>query len=118
MEMELNPLTLTFITALISSLASAIVASVVARIRTKRDKSQEEIDKEKEEMDALKLGMRALLWQEINNIFINAKENKGLTVEEKHNLENVYLAYHGLGGNGTGTHLYKEAMNNPIIPSD
>lgn len=113
--MQLSPLTLTFVTALISSLASALVASIVARIRTKTDKTQKEIDKEKEEMDALKLGMRAMLWQEINHIFTEAKNNKGLTVDERHNLENIYQAYHALGGNGTGTRLHDEAMNLPVI---
>ena len=113
--MQLSPLTLTFVTALISSLASALVASIVARIRTKSDKTQKEIDREKEEMKALKVGMRAMLWQEINHVYIEAKDNHGMTPDERRNLENIYEAYHGLGGNGTGTRLHDEAMNLPVI---
>jgi Na+-transporting NADH:ubiquinone oxidoreductase subunit NqrC len=111
----MNPLYVTFATALISSLASAIVASCVALIRSKSNKTQKQLDKERKEMDALKLGMRALLWEQLNEIYARAKQQNGLTVVERHNLTNIYEAYHALGGNGTGTRLHDEAMEFPVI---
>ena len=111
----MNPLYVTFATAIISSLASAIVASCVALVRSKSNKTLKQMEKEREEMDALKLGMRALLWEQLNEIFAKAKEQNGLSVEERHNLTNVYEAYHALGGNGTGTRLHDEAMNLPVL---
>ena len=111
----MNPLYVTFATAIISSLASAIVASCVALVRSKSNKTLKQMEKEREEMDALKLGMRALLWEQLNEIYAKAKAQNGLSVEERHNLTNVYEAYHALGGNGTGTRLHDEAMNLPVL---
>ena len=106
--MNLSPLTLTFVTAIISSLASALVASVVAS-------SKSRIKKEKQTMDALNAGMRALLWRELNDIHKEAVVKNGMTPDERHNLENVYEAYHTIGGNGTGTRIYDEAMKLPVL---
>ena len=106
--MNLSPLGLTFITAIISSLASALVASVVAS-------SKSRIKKEKQTMDALNAGMRALLWRELNDIHKEAIVDGGMTPDERHNLENVYDAYHTIGGNGTGTRIYDEAMKLPVL---
>lgn len=108
--MQLSPLTLTFITAIISSLASALVASIVAS-------SKSRIKKEKQTMDALNAGMRALLWRELNDIHKEALTDGGMTPDERHNLEQVYNAYHQIGGNGTGTRIYEEAMKLPVIQS-
>ena len=104
----MNPLTLTFVTAIISSFASALVASVVAS-------SKSRIKKEKQTMDALNAGMRALLWRELNDIHKEAVAQNGLSPDERHNLENVYNAYHTIGGNGTGTRIYDEAMKLPVL---
>lgn len=106
--MNLSPIGLTFITAIISSLASALVASVVAS-------SKSRIKKEKQTMDALNAGMRALLWRELNDIHKEAVAQNGLSPDERHNLENVYNAYHTIGGNGTGTRIYDEAMKLPVL---
>jgi hypothetical protein len=111
----MNPLFVTFITAVVSSIASAIIASIVALIRNKTSKNVKQLEKEQAEMDALKIGMRALLWQEINDIYMRGKHAGGLSVDQRHNLENVYAAYHGLGGNGTGTRLHDEAMELSVL---
>lgn len=104
----MNPFILTFITAIISSLASAIVASLIAS-------SKSRIKKEKQMMDALNTGMRALLWRELNDVYCEGIHDGGMTPDERHNLENVYNAYHQIGGNGTGTRIYDEAMKLPVI---
>lgn len=38
-----------------------------------------------------------------------------MTVDLAEEVEHVYIAYHGLGGNGTGTKLYEEIMVLPTI---
>ena len=38
-----------------------------------------------------------------------------MEVEERRHLENVYSAYHNIGGNGTGTRLYEESMHLPVL---
>lgn len=106
--MTLNPLTLTFVTAIVSSLASALVASIISNSKTR-------FKKERETMDALNAGMRALLWRELNDIHKEAIADGGMTPDERHNLENVYNAYHTIGGNGTGTRIFDEAMKLPVL---
>lgn len=106
--MELNPFLVTFVTAIISSLASALVASIIAS-------SKSRIKKEKEIMNALCSGLRALLWQQLNEIHKEAVFTNGLTPDERRNLDNIYEAYHEIGGNGTGTRIYEEAMKQPVL---
>lgn len=108
MDIELNPLTITFITTVVASLASALVASVIAS-------GTSHLKKGKTDYEALKCGMRALLWRELQIIHTQATEQKGLDVEERRHLESVYEAYHAIGGNGTGSRIYDEAMKMPVL---
>lgn len=93
----------TLITALISATVSVTVAFLFAFAK---DGFHDNAKRER----ALEVGMRALLWGELRDIAKSGREAGGLTVDEKHHLEDVYMAYHGIGGNGTGTNIYTEAM--------
>lgn len=98
----------TLITALISATVSVTVAFLFALAKdglnssTKRDRS-------------LELGMRALLWGELRDIYNNGVATGGLSPDERHHLEDVYNAYHGIGGNGTGTKIFNEAMELELL---
>lgn len=98
----------TLITALVSATVSVTVAFLFATLKdgvsnsSKRERS-------------LETGMRALLWRELKHIYNEGVEAGGLTPDERHHLEDVYTAYHGIGGNGTGTRLHNEAMELPLI---
>lgn len=93
----------TLITALISATVSVTVAFLFAFAK---DGFHDSAKRER----ALEVGMRALLWGELRDIYNEGKGAGGLTADEKHHLEDVYNAYHGIGGNGTGTHIFSEAM--------
>ena len=67
------------------------------------------------EASGMQEGMRALLWRELRNIHSDAVQRGGMEVEERRHLENVYSAYHNIGGNGTGTRLYEESMHLPVL---
>ena len=95
------------ISSFVAALVSAIVASVYTRAKTA---TQRQIEKQ----EAFQKGMRALLWGELKRVHADGKVENGLTTEDRHHLEEVYMAYHSLGGNGTGTHLHDEAMNFPV----
>lgn len=95
------------ITSTISSVTSAIVASLLTLSKAK-------VKKEQQLLKAFSQGIRALLWQELNNIHKYATKQQGLTPDERHNLENIYNAYHTLGGNGTGTKIYNEIEDLPV----
>ena len=61
---------------------------------------------------ALTHGMRVLLRARLIDIHERYVEHDELCpVNVKEEAEEVYTAYHGLGGNGTGTHLHDEIMD-------
>ncbi len=98
-------------TALVSSVVGAIVSSVIAGMRFAGRKAAE--DRAADE--AMRAALRALLWRELQIIHAKAIEDGGMTVADRRHLESVYAAYHALGGNGTGTRLYEEAMETPVL---
>ena len=56
-------------------------------------------------------GMRSLLRSQLVDMHHKyVVEGQPCSVDEHDNAEQVYKAYHALGGNGTGTHLYQEIM--------
>lgn len=103
------------ITDIVSCVVATCVASVVATVKAQGRKVSEKSERERVESEAMKAGMRALLWAELQRIHERAMAQDGLTVEERRHLESDYAAYHGLGGNGTGTRLYTDAMNMPVL---
>ena len=97
---------------IISSFIAAFVSAIVSSIYTRaKSVTQKQIESQK----AFQQGMRALLWGELKQMHSEAQLKGGLDTEERHQLENVYNAYHALGGNGTGTRLHEEAMNLPVL---
>lgn len=96
------------IVALIGAISASVVSPVVAWLiaRSKRSTAQ---------TCCMEQGMRALLWRELKHIHAEAMSNHGMTTEDRAHLEDVYNAYHGINGNGTGTRLYEDAMGTPVI---
>ncbi len=107
----MDPITSTLLTAVIS----AVVSSLVAMVKAGGKKAIERTEAEKAADEAMRAGMRALLWRELQVIHAHATDRGGMSVSERRHLESVYQAYHGLGGNGTGTRLYNDAMSMPVI---
>lgn len=65
------------------------------------------------QQEAIKLGMMALLWDRLYQIY-NECELKGcISIDGLKNVDNIYKQYHALGGNGTGTELYERLCNLP-----
>lgn len=103
------------VTAVVSGLVGSVVSALVAAVKSQGRKAVERTEAEKDTDEAVRMGMRALLWRELKNIHEQAVRQGGLTVAERKHLESVYAAYHGLGGNGTGTRLCEDAMKKPVI---
>lgn len=102
------------LTAFVSGLVGAVVSGLVAALKSQA-RGRRAFRGRTATDEAVKMGMRALLWRELKNIHEQAIKQHGLTVADRKHLEGVYAAYHGLGGNGTGTRLYTDAMNQPVI---
>lgn len=100
------------VTACITSLIGAIVGAIVTTATGAAKKAKQGHD---DTNDAMLKGMRAMLWRELKNIHSDAKDVGGMDTEMRKHLEDVYEAYHAIGGNGTGTRLYEDAMSLPVL---
>lgn len=111
----MEPITTIAMTALVSSVVGAVVSSLMAGTRLAGQKIAERTEEERAKDAAMQAAMRALLWRELQIIHAKAIDDGGMTVADRRHLESVYDAYHALGGNGTGTRLYEEAMDTPVL---
>ena len=64
---------------------------------------------------AMEQGMRSILRRELK-IMHRKHVIKGdpISIDDKDEATEIYTAYHDLGGNGTGTHMYSDIMELPI----
>lgn len=95
-----------------------VVKAVWARQKKQTDEQDEKQQTQKEEQDAMKAGMLALLHDRIFSIYDYCKCKECATVEDIRNLDYLYKPYHELGGNGTGTELYERIKDMPDIPAE
>ena len=76
------------------------------------------LKKQKEEQDALKNGIRALLQRQISedgNLYCRQKH---CSIEQKNTFLCMYASYHALGGNGAMTNLRDRVMALPNEPEN
>ncbi|WP_317303909.1 hypothetical protein [Allisonella histaminiformans] len=58
-------------------------------------------------------GLKALLKDRLISIYTDAKKQKYITFDQMDRADMIYKAYHGLGGNGTGTAIIAELREMP-----
>lgn len=58
-------------------------------------------------------GLRALLKDRLISIYTEVKKDKYITFDQMDRANMIYKAYHGLGGNGTGTAIIEELREMP-----
>ena len=66
------------------------------------------------QQEAIKLGMMALLWDRLYQIYNECEKAEKISVDGLRNAENIYKQYHALGGNGTGTELFERLCSLPV----
>lgn len=66
-------------------------------------------------LSALEQASKALLHDRLYRECRECLAQGCIDVEALHNLEHLYNAYHALGGNGTGTQLYRRVQQLPIV---
>ena len=69
-----------------------------------------------DKLDALNNAVKELAYLRIRERHENAMRHGWLHPNEKHVLERLYIAYHALGGNGTGTQMMEDIRRLPSIP--
>ena len=100
----------TFLTALISGFAGWLIASLRARAESQHRKEQES-DKQ---LKALEDGVRALLHDRLFSFYTQYESAESIPSKTWSEIEQMYHAYHALGGNGTGTRLYDLLKTKPL----
>ncbi len=74
------------------------------------------IKQNKEEQDAIRNGLRALLMRQIAEDCENAAQDGYCPIERKKMINDMYNCYHALGGNGIITQMLKDLMRLPTEP--
>ena len=90
----------------LAAIASFGIAILRAVIKKKKQ--------EKEEQEALKEGVLALLHDRLYQGCRFHIREKQIEAAELKNMEYLYNGYHTLGGNGTGTELYERVKDLPL----
>ena len=75
---------------------------------------EQKIEKLDSDLEQRKKVSRALLHHEIFQTAKQALKNKSITEIELENLEELYIPYKEIGGNGTAEKLYEECRSLPI----
>ena len=69
-----------------------------------------------DKLDALNNTVIALAWLRIRDRPETAMRHGWMHPNEKHVLERLYVAYHSIGGDGTGTQMIEDIRRLPSIP--
>lgn len=95
-------------TSIIFSVIGATgILGIITRALLKRLKRQEV------RQSAIELGVQALLRDRMLHNYNKYMELGYAPIFAKENFENMYIQYHGLGGNGVMTQLHSEFMELP-----
>lgn len=96
----------------------AWVKSLQKKLEKKLEEKQAELEMKEAEQAALKSGMIALLHNSLHRICNEYLALGYIPVDDAEeifdNTKMIYEAYHGLGGNGTGTAIYEKFLNLPV----
>ena len=90
----------TIITALTSSGAVALIIALLNRKWATTDKKSNAKNEENEKLDAVIAGLKVLTVDRVRYLGQRYIDAKGITLEDKENLKDMYNAYKKLGGNG------------------
>lgn len=116
---------LQMILSLFSIVLTAAIGIVVKRMNDrneerKREDAQREAEvkeaerNRREEYDALKDGIIAILRDRIIQADVHFSDRGHATISQKDNVQMMYDAYHRLGGNGIVTKSYRHIMELPV----
>lgn len=95
-----------------------IIGYYIKKIREQQEKQAKELEQRKKEekikQETLVAGVLALLRNELIRRFREYKEKGEMSMLDKENMEHMFEAYFGLGGNGMMHDVHKEFLEIPI----
>ena len=90
---------------------TAVIGWLAASLRAARKRSAEHDARRDAEHATLMAGMRVLMRRELHEMHRRyVVRGEPMPYDEKDCADEVYGVYHGLGGNGAGTHIHDELM--------
>lgn len=98
--------------ALFSVVMTAVVGALGAAVKMHKERERKADAKFDAEHDLLLQGMRALMKSELFRLHAEyVQTGKPVPLDIKEQANSVHEVYAALGGNGVGTHLWKELMD-------
>ena len=98
--------------ALFSAVMTAVVGALGAAVKMHKERERKADAKFDAEHDLLLQGMRALMKSELFRLHAeDVQTGKPVPRDIQEQANSVHEVYAGLGGNGVGTHLWKELMD-------
>lgn len=94
---------------IIGPIATCILAAMTGLIANMRKKQKAQELKQ----EAFERGLKGLLHDRIHERYYECAEKGYADVQDRENMESLYVPYHELGGNGTGTALYTKMQELP-----
>ena len=104
----------TWIKAAITVVVGAIGAGLTAAVKHLYSRQKQQTARQ----DAVEDGLRGLLHDRIYQSCTDCRSKGFADIHDRENLEALYVPYHKLGGNGTGTDLYNMVRSMPTEPPE
>lgn len=107
------------VSPLASYIINTLLAALVGLLIGWYKKSRRERDTKAAHDEAMEMGMRAVLRQQLIDYHAEyVATGKACPVRIKEQATSVYKAYNALGGNGTGTRLWQEIMSAHVMKKE
>ena len=108
---------LNFLTLLGVPSLGAIVGYLAKALREQKKEQKRLLQAQKEEQEAIKKGLQAMLRSQMINEYNKWFVNKGYApIWAKDNFENIWVQYESLGENGVMDKIHEEFMSLPTEP--
>ena len=100
----------------LSPVLAAVVGALAGLLKAARSREKRHDAQRDAEHRLLMDGMREMLRSQLYDMHRRyVAEGEPMPYAEKERATDVYTTYHGLGGNGTGTHIYQELMQAHVV---
>lgn len=113
----MNEVLLALIAAASSSGVTGIILAALNRKWAKSDRKREGEVNDEKKLDAVVTGLKVLTVDRVRYLGQRYIEQGEITLADKENLQGMYQAYKGLGGNGHLEVIMREVEKLPVVDS-
>ena len=102
-----------FFLTFLQAVVTLLVGYVGIKIKKREEEKEKQEQERRKESEAIKQGIRAVLRDRILQAYNHFRKVGCITIAQQENINNMYMAYHNLGGNGVITSVYMKVMELP-----